>query len=53
VAFDPKLTFMDVALKEVAEGKLGFEMIEVPSAAGVSLATPAPAKKSRKAAASA
>ena len=23
VAFDPKLTFMDVALKEVAEGKLG------------------------------
>ena len=34
VAFDPKLTFMDVALKEVAEGKLGYEMIEVPSAAG-------------------
>ena len=30
VAFDPKLTFMDVALKEVAEGKLGYEMIEVP-----------------------
>jgi DNA-directed RNA polymerase subunit omega len=27
VAYDPKLTFMDVALKEVAEGKLGFEMI--------------------------
>jgi DNA-directed RNA polymerase subunit omega len=50
VAFDPKLTFMDVALKEVAEGKLGYEMIEVPSAAGTALA-PAPAKKSRKAAA--
>ena len=50
VAYDPKLTFMDVALKEVAEGKLGFEMIEVPSAAGTATTT-APAKKSRKAAA--
>ncbi len=50
VAYDPKLTFMDVALKEVAEGKLGFEMIEVPSAAGTH-AAPAPVKKSRKAAA--
>ena len=50
VAYDPKLTFMDVALKEVAEGKLGFEMIEVPSAAG-SPTVIAPAKKSRKAAA--
>src|SRR5580700_2927484 len=50
VAYDPKLTFMDVALKEIAEGKLGYEMIEVPSAAGV--ATPPP-KKSRKAAAAA
>ncbi len=51
VAYDPKLTFMDVALKEVAEGKLGFEMIEVPSAAGTA---PAPApKKSRKSAAAA
>jgi len=48
IAYDPKLTFMDVALKEVAEGKLGFEMIEVPSAAGTAPA--APAKKSRKAA---
>jgi DNA-directed RNA polymerase subunit omega len=52
VAFDPKLTFMDVALKEVAEGKLGYEMIEVPSAAGTST-TPAPTKKSRKTAAAA
>jgi DNA-directed RNA polymerase subunit omega len=52
VAFDPKLTFMDVALKEVAEGKLGFEMLEVPSAAGASTA-PLPTKKSRKAAAAA
>ena len=51
VAFDPKLTFMDVALKEVAEGKLGYEMIEVPSAAGTP--TTAPAKKSRKSAAAA
>jgi DNA-directed RNA polymerase subunit omega len=51
VAFDPKLTFMDVALKEVAEGKLGYEMIEVPSAAGTS--TAAPVKKSRKSAAAA
>ena len=50
VAFDPKLTFMDVALKEVAEGKLGFEMIEVPSAADTNH-TPVPVKKSRKAAA--
>jgi DNA-directed RNA polymerase subunit omega len=49
VAYDPKLTFMDVALKEVAEGKLGFEMIEVPSAAGT--AAPLPTKKGRKAAA--
>jgi DNA-directed RNA polymerase subunit omega len=46
VAYDPKLTFMDVALKEVAEGKLGFEMIEVPSA-GAGGAPPVP-KKSRK-----
>jgi hypothetical protein len=53
VAYDPKLTFMDVALKEVAEGKLGFEMIEVPSAAGNHPTPAAPAKKSRKAAASA
>ncbi len=45
VAYDPKLTFMDVALKEVAEGKLTFEMIEVPSAAGVA---PVPVKKGRK-----
>ena len=52
IAFDPKLTFMDVALKEVAEGKLGYEMIEVPSAAGGST-TPAPVRKSRKAAAAA
>lgn len=44
VAYDPKLTFMDVALKEIAEGKLTYEMIEVPSAAH----TPAPTKKSRK-----
>jgi hypothetical protein len=43
---------MDVALKEVAEGKLGFEMIEVPSAAGNHLPA-APVKKSRKAAAAA
>ena len=44
VAYDPKLTFMDVALKEVAEGKLTYEMLEVPSAAH-----PAPpVKKSRK-----
>ena len=52
VAFDPKLTFMDVALKEVAEGKLGYEMIEVPSAAGTSPSAP-PVKKSRKSAAAA
>ena len=45
VAYDPKLTFMDVALKEIAEGKLTYEMLEVPSAAH----SPAPAtKKSRK-----
>ena len=50
VAYDPKLTFMDVALKEVAEGKLGFEMIEVPSAADTNH-TPVPTKKGRKAAA--
>jgi len=53
VAYDPKLTFMDVALKEVAEGKLGFEMIEVPSAAGNHPVPAAPVKKSRKAAAAA
>jgi DNA-directed RNA polymerase subunit omega len=47
VAFDPKLTFMDVALKEVAEGKLGFEMIEV-----VPVTPPVP-KKGRKATAAA
>ncbi len=47
VAFDPKLTFMDVALKEVAEGKLGFEMIDVIPV------TPPVVKKGRKAAAAA
>jgi DNA-directed RNA polymerase subunit omega len=46
VAYDPKLTFMDVALKEVAEGKLGFEMLETEPVSP----PPAP-KKSRKAAA--
>jgi DNA-directed RNA polymerase subunit omega len=50
IAYDPKLTFMDVALKEVADGKLGYEMIEVPSAAGVNNA-PVSGKKSRKSAA--
>ena len=45
VAYDPKLTFMDVALKEVAEGKLTYEMLEVPSAAHPA---PVAAKKSRK-----
>ena len=51
VAYDPKLTFMDIALKEVADGKLSFEMVEVPSAAGTASPTPAPTKKSRQAAA--
>ncbi len=50
VAFDPKLTFMDVALKEVAEGKLTYEMLEVPSAATGAPVTPP--KKSRKSSAS-
>jgi DNA-directed RNA polymerase subunit omega len=45
VAYDPKLTFMDVALKEVAEGKLTYEMLEVPSAANP---LPVATKKSRK-----
>ncbi len=48
IAYDPKLTFMDVALKEVAEGKLSYEMIDVPSAAG-SISAP-PVKKGRKSA---
>jgi DNA-directed RNA polymerase subunit omega len=43
VAYDPKLTFMDVALKEVAEGKLGFEMLEV-----VPVSPPVVHKKSRR-----
>jgi DNA-directed RNA polymerase subunit omega len=46
VAFDPKLTFMDVALKEVADGKLSFEMIEAEPST-----PPVPAKKGRKVAA--
>jgi len=46
VAYDPKLTFMDVALKEIAEGKLTYEMLEVPSAANNPSSTPV--KKSRK-----
>ncbi len=45
VAYDPKLTFMDVALKEIAEGKLTYEMLEVPSAAHPPSSPP---KKSRK-----
>jgi DNA-directed RNA polymerase subunit omega len=49
VAYDPKLTFMDVALKEVAEGKLTYEMIEVPSPGGSPVA---PVKKGRKSSAS-
>ncbi len=46
VAYDPKLTFMDVALKEVADGKLGFEMLESEP-----MTPPVPAKKGRKSAA--
>jgi len=47
VSFDPKLTFMDVALKEIAEGKLGYEMIDVVPV------TPPVNRKNRKPAASA
>jgi DNA-directed RNA polymerase subunit omega len=43
VIVDPRLTFMDVALQEVAEGKLGFEMIEVPP-----VSPPVVHKKSRR-----
>jgi DNA-directed RNA polymerase subunit omega len=43
VIVDPKLTFMDVALQEVAEGKLGFEMLEV-----VPVSPPVIHKKSRR-----
>lgn len=42
VLVDPKLTFMDIALKEVAEGKLTYEAVEEAPAA------PAPTKKSRR-----
>jgi DNA-directed RNA polymerase subunit omega len=40
---DPRLTFMDIALKEIAEGKLSFEMIEIPP-----VSPPVTAKKSRR-----
>jgi len=50
IAYDPKLTFMDVALKEVAEGKLSFELLDV---AVLASGAPHPAKKPRKAAAAA
>ncbi len=29
IIVDPRSTFMDVALQEVAQGKLGYEMLEV------------------------
>ena len=44
VAADSRMSFMDVALKEIAEGKLLYEM-----AAGLApLTEPEPAPKSRK-----
>jgi len=32
VPVNPKMTFMDVALKEVADGKLSFERLDAPAA---------------------
>src|SRR5271156_2064599 len=43
IAYDPKLTFMDVALKEVADGKRGCEMLESEP-----MTPPVPPKKGRK-----
>ena len=43
IIVDPRSTFMDVALQEVAEGKLGFEMLEV-----VPVSPPVVHKKSRR-----
>jgi DNA-directed RNA polymerase subunit omega len=44
IIVDPRSTFMDVALQEVAQGKLGFEMIEVPP-----VSPPVTHKKTRRA----
>ncbi len=44
IIVDPRSTFMDVALQEVAEGKLGFEMLEV-----VPVSPPVTHKKTRRA----
>lgn len=44
IIVDPRSTFMDVALQEVAEGKLGFEMLEV-----VPVSPPVVHKRARRA----
>ncbi|MFH1066910.1 MAG: DNA-directed RNA polymerase subunit omega [bacterium] len=41
IAVGPKMTFMDVALKEIADGKLSYEVVEDPKDA-------AAGKKSKK-----
>ena len=43
---DARMDYMEIALKEISEGKLGYEMIEVPSAAGT--ATVHPTSPSRR-----
>lgn len=45
IIVDPRSTFMDVALMEVAQGKLGFEMLEV-----VPVSPPVAHKKTRRSA---
>ncbi len=31
IAVSPKMTFMDVALKEIAEGKLSYKLLDEPA----------------------
>ena len=42
IAVSPRMTFMDVALHEVADGKLGYEVIGAPETT-----TEKPARKTR------
>jgi len=46
IAVSPRMTFMDVALHEVADGKLGYEVIGGPEAVEAKPARKTRAKKS-------
>ena len=48
IAVSPRMTFMDVALHEIADGKLGYEVIGGGTAAEASAAKPARKTRAKK-----